>query len=431
MLLNVCILLLLVPALAIKKVMDGSNLAGMNFSMVLVGGGLDDNNKEIWNKIVELGGGRGVARFGVMAAAGEDPCCDVQSSFFLYDTLLKLYGAAEVYYIPVTKDSKDQNSNADVVAQIKTLTGFFFTGGDQIRIIYSLYNSDEKIPSPVLLAIRETLLATGGVVAGTSAGTDCLTSYTMITGGASYNGLVNGTKLFWRTAEYSDEDIMTAYGPGGVGLFPYGLVDTHFANRGRQGRMIRLMTDSRTLPTGSLRAFGVDENTALVVTGPWLQRSASVIGERGVLMLDATDAEQPLSTSSYNNNNNIVPALVKLRATRLSVGDSLDLSSWQLTPASFKVAMAGRETPLPPATSQDVFAEGSFEFDSLTRSLLLSTSQSTQGVSKETSPQAVLTVSKAPASGAANTAQGFDGINPTTGLYAYTYSELWVSVYMK
>ena len=146
----------------------------------------------------------------------QDPCCDIQSSFFLYDTLLKLYGATEVYYIPVTKDSKDQNSNADVVAHIKTLTGFFFTGGDQTRIIYSLYNSDEKIPSPVLLAIRETLLATGGVVAGTSAGTDCLTSYTMITGGASYNGLVNGTKLFWRTAEYSDEDILTAYGPGSL-----------------------------------------------------------------------------------------------------------------------------------------------------------------------------------------------------------------------
>ena len=27
--------------------------------------------KEIWNKIIELGGGRGVAKFGVIAAAGE------------------------------------------------------------------------------------------------------------------------------------------------------------------------------------------------------------------------------------------------------------------------------------------------------------------------------------------------------------------------
>lgn len=180
--------------------------------------------------------------------------------------MLTLYGAAEVYYIPVTVDSKSENSNPDVVAHIKTLTGFFFTGGDQTRITFSLFNNDEKQPSPVLIAIRETLLSTGGVVAGTSAGTDCMTSSTMITGGASYSGLVNGTKLFWRSIEYQDADILSAYGPGdhvvnifigsnllrcvlshtgGIGLFPHGFVDTHFANRGRQGRMIQMMIDAR------------------------------------------------------------------------------------------------------------------------------------------------------------------------------------------
>lgn len=195
----------------------------------------------------------------------QDPCCDIQSSFALYNTLLKLYGAAEVYYIPVTIDSKSENSNPEVVEHIKTLTGFFFTGGDQLRIIYSLYNSDELIPSPVLVAIKETLLSTGGVVAGTSAGTDVQTSYTMITGGVSYYGLVNGTEVFWRSREDSNDDVLTAYGPGertclyllyllylpyciclgGIGLFSYGFIDTHFANRGRQGRMIQMMIDCR------------------------------------------------------------------------------------------------------------------------------------------------------------------------------------------
>lgn len=81
-----------------------------------------------------------------------------------------------MYYIPVTVDTKEKNSDPEVVAKVKTLTGFFFGGGDQLRIVFSFYNEDERQPSPVLIAIKETLLATGGVVAGTSAGTDCQTS---------------------------------------------------------------------------------------------------------------------------------------------------------------------------------------------------------------------------------------------------------------
>jgi hypothetical protein len=60
--------------------------------------------------------------------------------------------------------------------------------GDQLRVTYSFYNQDGKVPSPALIAIKETLMATGGVAAGTSAGTDCQTSSIMITCGRSYEG---------------------------------------------------------------------------------------------------------------------------------------------------------------------------------------------------------------------------------------------------
>lgn len=39
--------------------------------MVLVGGGLYDNNTAVWDTIIALGGGKGVARFGVVSAASE------------------------------------------------------------------------------------------------------------------------------------------------------------------------------------------------------------------------------------------------------------------------------------------------------------------------------------------------------------------------
>ena len=67
-----------------------------NYSVVLVGGHLADDNEEIWNKIVELGGGVGNARFGVVAAASADPCCGRDSSWVYYRDLLTGYGAAEV-----------------------------------------------------------------------------------------------------------------------------------------------------------------------------------------------------------------------------------------------------------------------------------------------------------------------------------------------
>ena len=86
------------------------------------------------------------------------------------------------------------------------------------------------VASPVLVAIKETLLAKGGMLGGTSAGTDCQTVNTMITNGNTYEALRDGTQMFWNMTEL-ESDQLTAFGPGGLGLFPYGLLDTHFANR--------------------------------------------------------------------------------------------------------------------------------------------------------------------------------------------------------
>jgi cyanophycinase len=101
----------------------------------------------------------------------------------------------------------------------------------------------------------------------------------MITGGESYQGLNQGTKIIWNPYDtLKNPNTLTAYGYGGVGLFPYGILDTHFANRGRQGRLIELLFDSHELPTSNINAFCIDENTALIVTGKWNNRIGTVIG---------------------------------------------------------------------------------------------------------------------------------------------------------
>ena len=59
--------------LSLASLLCGAALSqvGRNYSLVMVGGGLDDNNTAIWDRIIELGGGKGVARMGVVASAGE------------------------------------------------------------------------------------------------------------------------------------------------------------------------------------------------------------------------------------------------------------------------------------------------------------------------------------------------------------------------
>ena len=139
-----------------------------------------------------------------------------------------------------------------------------------------------------------------------------------------------------------------------------------------------------------------------MVGGPWSARSATVIGERGVLVLDVSEAVLPSLASSGSSSARISD----VRAIRLSEGDNLDLTSLALSPASFKTSMTGRESQEAPATSKDVFAEVQikslfpltsifylsvlfeskqemFEVDLLTSSLLKSKALSTFGVSKE------------------------------------------------
>jgi cyanophycinase-like exopeptidase len=89
--------------------------------------------------------------------------------------------------------------------------------------------------------------------------------------------VVDGALVTWEPREDPNAARLTGYGPGGIGFFPHGLLDTHFANRGRHGRLLQLLADTAGLTRGDTRAFGVDENTALVVTGAPVRLGSCVL----------------------------------------------------------------------------------------------------------------------------------------------------------
>ncbi len=236
-------------------------------SLVVIGGGLED--PAIYDRIIELAGGPEKARVGILTTGSATPA---DGGRFYVDAFAARGARAE--WLPLTsKNGRRGAEDPAIAAQAAACNVFFLGGGDQRRYTRALLRRDGS-DSALLETIRR-VYESGGVVAGTSAGAAVLVSAPMVTGGESYDALTRPRRLTDRRG-------------GGLRLFPFGLVDTHFAERGRQGRIIRLAARR-----GVDLAFGVDEDTALVVTGALGTRPGiEVVGRGGVSVFDLTRARQ-------------------------------------------------------------------------------------------------------------------------------------------
>ena len=142
------------------------------------------------------------------------------------------------------------------LAVLDDAAAVFFSGGDQLRITSQIGDSaiEEKVRS---------LFARGGLIAGTSAGASVM-SETMLVRGAS-------------DATHRIGDLHMA---PGLGLIRDVIIDQHFAERGRFGRLLGAVAHNpRVL------GLGIDEDTAAVVEGDAFR----VIGSGAVYVVDGTD----------------------------------------------------------------------------------------------------------------------------------------------
>ena len=167
----------------------------------------------------------------------------------------------------------------------------FFSGGDQLRITSQI--GDTGIEAKVR-AIYER----GGLVAGTSAGASVM-SETMLVKGASKE-----------THRIGDLHMAP-----GMGLVPDVIIDQHFAERGRMGRLLGAVAHNpRVL------GLGIDEDTAVCLEGSEFQ----VIGSGGVYVVDGTGV-------SYCNlaeaRAECALSMHDVRVHVLSDGDGFDLKA--------------------------------------------------------------------------------------------------------
>ena len=118
----------------------------------------------------------------------------------------------------------------DKLVGLEQAAGFWFTGGDQMRIVGSMRAEDGE-ESP-LLGLIHRRLAAGAVVDGTSAGAAVM-SRAMIAGGDSFNALLEPLAQSYASTE--DQDSGRLYLENGLGFLADGIVDQHFDRKARLG----------------------------------------------------------------------------------------------------------------------------------------------------------------------------------------------------
>jgi cyanophycinase len=226
----------------------------MTHGTVIVIGGAEDKVRDrlILGRFVALAGGRDAKIAVISTASSMGPEAGER-----YRSIFTELGAAAV--IPLHAVTRTQANDEHIARQVREASGVFMTGGNQLRL-------SSMIGGTRLADAIMTRFQAGSVVAGTSAGASAVSSH-MIAFGAS------GATPKHRMAQIA----------AGLGLLPGVIVDQHFQQRNRLGRLLSLIAQNP-----SLLGLGVDEDTAGVV-GP--DSVMEVIGRGSVTVVDGSASE--------------------------------------------------------------------------------------------------------------------------------------------
>src|SRR5579884_2632830 len=110
-------------------------------------------------------------------------------------------------------EDRAQSADAKKLAVLKSAKGVFFSGGDQLRI------SSQVGDTPLEAHVRR-IFEEGGVIAGTSAGASALAEIMMVRGASGESNRIGDLHM-----------------APGLSLISDVIIDQHFAERGRIGRL--------------------------------------------------------------------------------------------------------------------------------------------------------------------------------------------------
>ncbi len=191
---------------------------------------------------------------------------------------------------------REQSEEHNNIELIRTANCIMFSGGNQSNIIRLIGGTT------IHTVLTERFKKEKLVIAGTSAGAMCM-SYEMITGGSSKDSLVKDAVKMGR----------------GMGFIPNLVIDSHFIQRGRFGRLAEAVAK---FP--NLLGIGLAEDTALVIKEC---NTFEVIGSGMVILFDPRDLK-------HNNVEILNPgtpmSLVNLKTHVLTNGDKFNITKRQV-----------------------------------------------------------------------------------------------------
>jgi cyanophycinase len=226
-----------------------SDLQGGPGALFAIGGAEDKLKKRtVLQEFVEAAGGPKARIVVVPTASALGP--DVID---VYRALFAALGAESV--VGVRPENREDADDPAFISPLNDATGVFMTGGNQLKLAGVVTGT--AFGRAVTVAH-----ARGATVGGTSAGASILAEH-MIAFGRS------GATPRQRMSQLS----------GGLGLVQGAIVDQHFAQRNRYGRLLSLVAQSP-----GLLGIGVDEDTAAVFRGSHLE----VVGRGAVTIFDGS-----------------------------------------------------------------------------------------------------------------------------------------------
>jgi len=169
-----------------------------------------------------------------------------------YRALFTALGVKQIEIVDIrTREEATDKENVQKIAGAKVV---FFTGGDQLRITSQIGDS------PLFRCMQE-IYHKGATIAGTSAGAAAMPETMLIAGASDKSNQISALEM-----------------APGLAFMQGVVIDSHFAERGRMGRLLGAVAQNpRNI------GLGIDEDTAILVTG---QEHFEVIGSGAVYVVD-------------------------------------------------------------------------------------------------------------------------------------------------
>lgn len=210
---------------------------------------------------------------------------------------IKAFGQLNVTNVNVLHiKSREDAGNKAYLDRIRKADVVMFSGGDQLRLT-AIFGGTE-----FLQILKQRYQKENFVIAGTSAGAAAASTH-MIYRGQSNEALVKG------------EVQITA----GLGFIDSVIVDTHFVQRGRIGR---LMYAVATNP--GILGIGLGEDTGLLITEGYMMEA---IGSGLIILVDGRNI---VSTNIYDVELGSPISIENLRVHVMSIFDKYDLVQHRL-----------------------------------------------------------------------------------------------------